>query len=383
MALSTVVYYTAHTERPEFEERIRASLLDSIGDLPLISVSQRPLDFGHNICVGEVGVSVHNAWRQLLIGAEAASTPFICAAESDYLYPKEHFAFIPHCTDRFYMPDPLYMIYAHRPPAFRYKPTGCEGTIIVSRELLIQRLHALLDPYGTWGPLVARLQLFRRGKAKRFPVAIPLIMFKTDRGMTQRDHHANNRELTLPGWGDAASLHRSYINPWSYNHLTHPRPYGSTITYQHALDWLKPCSLVEDWGCGPGYFGTLLPPDITYRGIDMAVSPWGSATATDLAAYTSNTPGILMRHILEHNYSWRTILQNALSSFTKRMCLILFIPPCEGPEAINRASKGQIPEWELPKPTLLSMLQPYLKDTLTLPTRSQYGSEIIYFLERP
>lgn len=212
MSDKTVIYYTAQTEKPEFEERIRAKLLETIGDLPLISVSQKPLDFGHNICVGEVGVSVHNAWRQLLIGAEEATTPFIAAAESDYLYPKEHFMFTPDRLDAFYMPDPLYMIYAtRRRPAFRYKPSGCEGTIIVGREFLIRRIHEMLDPHGWWSPLVVRLYLFRRGHAIRFPVTIPPVMFKTERGITKRDHHAAGYLSTLPGWGDANTLLREYV----------------------------------------------------------------------------------------------------------------------------------------------------------------------------
>jgi hypothetical protein len=40
------------------------------------------------------------------------------------------------------------------------------------------------------------------------------------------------------------------------------------------------------------------------------------AEVVDLAHYRSNVPGIFMRHILEHNYEWARILDNALASFT-------------------------------------------------------------------
>jgi len=33
-----------------------------------------------------------------------------------------------------------------------------------------------------------------------------------------------------------------------------------------------------------------------------------------------------MRHVLEHNYDWVRILDNALASFNERMVLILFTP---------------------------------------------------------
>jgi hypothetical protein len=207
----TVVYYTGNHEDETFEAKIRAKLLDTIGDMPLISVSQKPIDFGKNICVGEHEISIHNAWRQLLIGAEQATTPFIYAAESDYLYPKEHFQFIPERKDAFYMPDPLYMMFMNRPtPEFRLKPTGCEGTIVVAREHLITRLRLILDEHGMWSPFVCRLSLFRRGRSVRFPVSVSPIMFKTDKGMTQFDHHRQERLKSLPGWGLAKDIYRMY-----------------------------------------------------------------------------------------------------------------------------------------------------------------------------
>ena len=78
MSETTVVYYTHNQEIPSFEKRIQASILEHKGDLPIISVSQKPIDFGENICVGEQGVNSLNTWRQVLIGCQAAKTRFIC-----------------------------------------------------------------------------------------------------------------------------------------------------------------------------------------------------------------------------------------------------------------------------------------------------------------
>jgi hypothetical protein len=41
-----------------------------------------------------------------------------------------------------------------------------------------------------------------------------------------------------------------------------------------------------------------------------------------------------MRHILEHNYEWARVLDNALASFTQRMALILFTPERETTQEI-------------------------------------------------
>lgn len=54
MHKSTVVYYTSNKEHEYFENKVKKRLLKTIGDIPLISVSQKPMKgFGKNICVGE------------------------------------------------------------------------------------------------------------------------------------------------------------------------------------------------------------------------------------------------------------------------------------------------------------------------------------------
>lgn len=68
----TVVYYTSNwldTQNPYFLENTKKQLLTAIGDLPLISVSQKPIAFGTNICVGEIGRSHLNLYRQILAGS--------------------------------------------------------------------------------------------------------------------------------------------------------------------------------------------------------------------------------------------------------------------------------------------------------------------------
>jgi hypothetical protein len=65
----------------------------------------------------------------------------------------------------------------------------------------------------------------------------------------------------------------------------------------------------------------VIPAD-RYRGIDGIPSP-RCAEFVDLVQYRSSVPWIFMRHILEHNYEWARVLDNALASFTQRITLIL------------------------------------------------------------
>jgi hypothetical protein len=112
-------------------------------------------------------------------------------------------------------------------------------------------------------------------------------------------------------------------NAW-HGKLKEPHPYANTETYRLGAEWLADCDLVEDWGAGAGWLRTFINGN-RYRGIDGSQSPFTVETA-DLALYRSETPGLFMRHVLEHDTRWWQILDNALDSFTERMVLILFTP---------------------------------------------------------
>ena len=91
----TAIYYTANFLPESFARKTRAQLMKAIGDMPLISVSQKPMDFGENICVGDIGRSHLNIYRQALMGARNARTKYIAFCEDDVLYSPEHFNHIP------------------------------------------------------------------------------------------------------------------------------------------------------------------------------------------------------------------------------------------------------------------------------------------------
>ena len=68
----TIIFYTANHISDYFMANIQKQLLKAIGDTPIISVSHKPMKFGQNICVGEIGRSTYNLYKQVLIGAKYA-----------------------------------------------------------------------------------------------------------------------------------------------------------------------------------------------------------------------------------------------------------------------------------------------------------------------
>lgn len=116
------------------------------------------------------------------------------------------------------------------------------------------------------------------------------------------------------------------VGAWDAHHgtLDAPLQYGADTTYRMAADALHGCMTVEDWGCGGGAFRRFLDPWQYYLGVDGSETPFAGIHA-DLRYYrSSHADGILLRHVLEHNYEWRTILANAVASYQRTLVVVLF-----------------------------------------------------------
>jgi hypothetical protein len=210
---STVIYYTSNREKPEFEARIRAKLVETILDTPLISVSHKPINFGKNICVGEHEPCDHNLYRQIQIGCEAAHTPFVTVAEADCLYPPEYFKFIPPKTDKFYRYDNLYILY--KKYDYYFQKTTSECAIVVDRNLYIQYITELLKDKSYWkepGDPPLR-NIFQPNSWETFTGQYPVINIKTGQSMRRYTRTISDRSDldTLPYWGSVSDLKRTLL----------------------------------------------------------------------------------------------------------------------------------------------------------------------------
>ncbi len=217
--MKTILYYTSNRESPEFEAKVQENILKQKGDLPIISVSQKPILFGKNICVGDVGHSYLNEYRQVLIGAKEAKTEYLVFAEADFLYAKEYFDFIP-TGKNLYRYENDWIIFTH--PAFKYeyyKKPYIAGTLICKRKFIISELEKYLADQPEWvdGEFMIR---DKNGQPKidytdikKFPEPfesivgrIACVSFKTGRGVTQGTTASRERRKTLPYWGNGKEL---------------------------------------------------------------------------------------------------------------------------------------------------------------------------------
>jgi hypothetical protein len=209
----TILYYTANLISGHFSKQVRDYLLTSSMGVPIISISQRPMDFGENICVGEIGANIFNLYKQILIGAKKAKTRFVACCEDDTLYIPEHFTFetpndafyynINHwhlCTDVFYYQG-------HRIMSQCVAPTDMLINSLELRFAKFPDLQSVTRGFGEPGRGERHIGL-PEVKIDRFRTQTPSITFRHDQSLSgrRRIRDRYTKASALPHWGKASEL---------------------------------------------------------------------------------------------------------------------------------------------------------------------------------
>jgi hypothetical protein len=191
----------------------------------------------------------------------------------------------------------------------------------------------------------------------------------------------------------------STFKNWRYGEL--PRfTYGDRTSYERGIQFLDGHGDIEDWGCG---FADARAFVRTSKYIGLDGSSQYADRIVDLEQYRSEAPCIFMRHVLEHNAGWRRILENALSSFQRRMVLVIytpFVPTTRIIATSTNVTSTPVPEISFRKEDLTELFSDLVhieeppKETRSaavsagswreesLRTQTKYGVEHIFYLER-
>lgn len=220
----TIIYYTACRLNEPFASNVRRQLLSAIGDLPLISISKKPLDFGKNICDGDTKRSVVTIYQAVLRGAKIAKTKYVALAEDDTLYPPDHFYRYLPPEDTFAYNLTRWNIYTwSRPPFFSIKFRRTLSSLIAPRELLIEALEERFAKYPDtkkiplkWMGEPGRNRYERKlsvtqRRAKNFYTYSPIVVFSHPKSLGYQLQGSNKRAnairaLELPYWGTAQKV---------------------------------------------------------------------------------------------------------------------------------------------------------------------------------
>ncbi len=235
----TVLYYTANRISEPFADAVRGRLLEALGRYalttgqpfpPIVSVSQLPIPFGHNITIGPVGASIYQCYQQILTAAYAARTRVVCSCEDDCLYVPEQFAYRPLREDTFYYNSHRFVLSRRlsangrrREAFFYFRQRTQLAMLVCSRDLLIEALEerfakwprpitddeAKRAAWGEPGRYEGRQGLPRRARAY-FETRDPCVTINHSASlMGRRAIQPSDRIVTdLAPWGPADALWR-------------------------------------------------------------------------------------------------------------------------------------------------------------------------------
>lgn len=222
----SVIYYTANIVPEHFAGHIRGQIVKAAGEIPIISVSKKPIDFGVNICVGDTPRNQYQIYQQALAGAKVANTPYIALCEDDVLYSEAHFKFRPKPGHWGYNMNP-WSVFTWGEPLYTYKAPGGRRNLnglICERELFIR---AMEERFSKWTEETYDLNIFGEpGKydnqlgttpypSQDFYTNPPNIVFSHQtnlqfQGLGKRKALGQIRAYTIPYWGDIEYIRSLY-----------------------------------------------------------------------------------------------------------------------------------------------------------------------------
>lgn len=238
----TIVYITDNSLDYRLMNACMTRLRNSAGSIPIISVSQKPIDLGLNVNVGDIGRSWLNIYKQQLEGLKIANTEFVMIAEHDVLYTEEHCLWIPPDNETFWYNSNCWLVeWSNDHPEMRgmysqwKKDRKALSQLVCDRKLLIQSIEERLElidsgikemrrlgePGAFNNDVIKGAQLAVSGASCHLAGLLDKHLKKYKSGMFKTEHpnldirHGNN--FTGPRRGN----NRRYeIEPWgNFNHF--------------------------------------------------------------------------------------------------------------------------------------------------------------------
>jgi hypothetical protein len=208
-----VIYISSNREKPEFEKKIVADMLSKKGNLPVYSVTQKPMDFDFNMCVGDIGASGFNFCRQLQLAVGMCTADYVVSCEADCLYSPDYFTFVPPRLDRVYRNTNNYVM----PLGKDYWHTKNSQTAfqVAGRNLLLDRLNFLMKGQPMWNLKMKNYpkeigQSFLPGW-DTFRTKYACFGIKTGYGMRRHTNSGKEKFRKLPYWGSGKKIRSYYL----------------------------------------------------------------------------------------------------------------------------------------------------------------------------
>lgn len=251
----TIVYYTSNyleEHNPYFLRNTEHQLLKAAGDLPIIVVSQEGISLNSILwersknpateyCMGNIGRSHLNIYRQILKGAQLAKTKYVALAEDDIFYSYEHFhTYVPRRHKFAYDMSKLSIFTWTDPPLYSFRTKRAViNQLICHRDLLIEALEErfkqaeklrsmgweeeeILRRWGDFGRYEEQLGVTVRER-EEFYSGVPSIVFTHEHAYGYLNHGKRKRLgdikiVEVPVWGRAEDMLKLFYEPKKFDY---------------------------------------------------------------------------------------------------------------------------------------------------------------------
>lgn len=203
-----IVYYTdskLDETDPQLANSVRKNLKEICGLIPIISVSQKPLNFGKNICVGEKSYCYKSMYEQMLTGLKAVPQgAVVYPVEHDVFYHPSHFAKLPEDKDHAFINSNRYYWRAGLPYFFRARGEKTMSQVVCYREFLIDHCEKRIAQWEAGDPAANTINI----DYKTFESDKPNVDIRHGHNFTPdgkwKNEYFKGRKVGVPnltGWG--------------------------------------------------------------------------------------------------------------------------------------------------------------------------------------
>lgn len=224
-----IVYYTDSKIDETLASAVRKKIkkIADLYNIDIISVSQKPLDFGKNICVGEKPYSYVSMYEQILAGLkEVPLNSIVNLCEHDVFYHESHFKILPEDKEHMFFNTNRYYWKQGMDYFFPARGEHALSQGVAYREFILRHVTDRLEEWG---------------KVPNAPLHIATINFKSDRPNVDIRHNNNftpdgkyKKEYmkgkkqgiyNLPGWGSPEHFMKKtgYIRPLDVGSYLHKK----------------------------------------------------------------------------------------------------------------------------------------------------------------
>jgi hypothetical protein len=164
--MKAIVYYTHNHGAPAILDACRRQLDRARGDIPVVAVSQHPLDWGDvRIVMKGIGRSDLSMFRQQLAGLEATDQDtWVYFCEHDVLYHPSHFEFWPPTDDAYWFNWNVWAVDAETGQALHYHGMRMTSGTVASRDILIEHYRKKIEWTKERGKFSRQLLGYEPGK---------------------------------------------------------------------------------------------------------------------------------------------------------------------------------------------------------------------------